>query len=225
MAVAALLACLAAHLALLGWSFAIPGSGAARLWIPRLLLAGMIYDNLVLALGNVGVGSDWYAAASTGRFVLHAALLPLLVLYGLATLRASTVPLAPRGWFVACCWLLALTAWGYGFWQDVGRLELAVEEVFGHLRLASTSPLPPLGTIAVNLLFVVQAFVLWRHTRQPLLLAGALFILLANAAVGGREWGYLVGNGAEVVFMFCILSTERWVGRRASRAAESPRSL
>ena len=209
LAIVALVACSAAHATLLGWSFALAGGDAPRLWIPRLLLAGMIYDNLVLTLGNAGVGSAWYAAASSGRFVLHAALLPLLVPYALAALRAAAVPLAQRGWFVAGCWLVAMTAWGYGFLHDVGRLELAVEEVFGHLRLANSAPLPPLGTIAVNLLLVVLAFALWRHARRPLLLVGALFILLVNAAVGARPWGYLAGNGAEVVFMLCLLVAEQ----------------
>ena len=209
LAIAAVAAFAIAHLALLGWSFVFAGGDAPRLWIPRLLLVGMIYDNLVLTLGNIGVGSAWYAVASSGRFVLHAALLPLLIPYALAVLRGTNVPPVERGWFVAGCWLLALGAWSYGLWHDVGNLTLETVDVFGHLRLASTVALPPLGTIAVNLLLVVLAFVLWRHGGRPLLLAGALFILLVNAAVGAQPWGYLVGNGAEVVFMLCLLAAER----------------
>ena len=215
MALAALVLYAAAHAALLAWSFAFAGTRTARTWIPRALLTGMIYDNGVLLLGNAGVGSAWYAAASTGRFVLHAALLPLLIPYALSALRAGAVPLAHRRGFVAFCWLVTSAAWGYGFLLDVGRLELVPQEVFGHLRLTSASALPPLGTIAVNLLLIPMAFMLRRRAGSPFLLAGALFILLCNGAVGGQPLGYLAGNGAEVLFMFCVLSAERSLIRRS----------
>ena len=175
----------------------------------------MVYDNAVLTLGNVGVGSSWYAAASTGRFVLHAALLPLLIPYALSALRVSGAPIAKRCGFVAGCALVAAAAWCYGIWQDVLGLELAAAEVLGHLRLSSAAALPPLGTIAVNLALIALAFMLWRRTRWPLLLAGALFILLANAATGGWPSGYLVGNAAEIAFMLCLYSTERFLLRRS----------
>ena len=204
----------AAHLSLLGWSFGFRRPASSRLWILRFMLAGMIYDNLVLTLGNVGVGAAWYAGASTGRFVLHAAALPLLIPFALSALRAAAVPLARRRAVTAGCWLVALTAWCWGFWHDVGRLELVAAEALGHQRLTSLSGLPPLGTIAVNLLLVPLAFVLWRRTGWPLLLAGALFILLVNAGAGARPWGYLAGNGAEVAFILCLLLTERFLIRR-----------
>ncbi len=175
----------------------------------------MVYDNVVLTLGNVGVGSSWYAAASTGRFVLHAALLPLLIPYALSALRVSGAPIAKRRGFVALCALVAVAAWCYGFWQDVLKLELAAAEVFGHFRLSSTAALPPLGTIGVNLVLIALAFMLWRSARWPLLLAGALLILLANGATGGQSWGYLVGNAMEIAFMLCLYSTERFLLRRS----------
>ena len=204
----------AAHLALLGWSFTFRRPASARLWILRFLLAGMIYDNLVLALGDAGAGAPWYAAASTGRFVLHAAALPLLIPFALSAMRAAAIPLARRPGVTAGCWLAALAAWSYGFWHDVGRLELVAAEALGHQRLTSLSGLPPLGTIAVNLLLIVLAFILWRRTGWLPLLAGALFILIVNAGTGARPWGFLAGNGAEVVFILCLLATERFLIRR-----------
>ena len=217
MVTVALIAYVAAHLALLGWSFTFRPNASPRLWIVRCMLVGMVYDNLVLTLGNIGVGSGWYATASTGRFVLHAAILPLLIPLSLSAIRAANIPIADRRGFLVSCWLVALAAWGYGFWHDVGQLELASAEVFGHRRLTSLADLPPFGTIAVNLLLIPLAFILWRRTGWPLLFAGALGILLVNAAVGARSWGYLAGNGAEVAFVLCLLLTERFLIRPESR--------
>ena len=216
MIAAAFAAFAATHLALLGWSFNFAHSASHRLWILRFILAGMIYDNLMLALGNIGVGASWYAEASKGRFVLHAAALPLLVPFALSAMKAAAIPVANRTGFTVCCWLVAVAAWGYGFLVDVGQHELAPVEVFGHLRLTSLSALPPLGTIAVNLLLIPLGIILWRRTGWPLLFGAALFILLVNGAAAAQPWSYLAGNGAEVVFVLCLLLTERFLIRRDS---------
>ena len=218
MITAAFIAFAATHLAFLGWSFNFTRTASARLWILRFILAGMIYDNLMLTLGNIGVGSAWYAEASTGRFVLHAAALPLLIPFTLSAMRASAIPVANQPVFTAFCWLVAIAAWCYGFWFDVGQLELAPADVFGHQRLTSLADLPPLGTIAVNLLLIPLGLILWRRTGWPLLFGGALFILLVNGAAATQPWGYLAGNGAEVAFILCLLLTERFLIRRDSQA-------
>ena len=213
---------LAIHLAFLIWSFRFAGPASPRLWILRLMLAGMIYDNLMLSVGNLAVGSSWYVTATIGRFALHAALLPLLIPFALSAMRACAIPLAHRHLFAACCWLLAAAAWWHGLSHDLGQLELAPQAVLGHLRLVSVSELPPLGTIAVNLLLVPLAFILWRRTGWPLLLLGTLFILLLNGSVGTRPWGFVAGNGAEVIFVLCLLLTERFLIGRARTATLDP---
>ncbi len=206
----------AAQLALLGWSFRIAHPASPRLWMLRFILLGMIYDNLMLTLGKVGLGNSWYFGASFGRFVLHAAALPLLIPFALSALRAAAVPIASQREFTSCCWLVAIFAWCYGLWFDVGQLELVRVEVFGHGRLTSLSEIPPLGTIAVNLLLIPLGFILWRRTGWPGLFGGALFVLLVNLAAGGQPWGYLAGNGAEVIFALSLLFTERFLNRRDS---------
>lgn len=230
MVVAILSTYLVMHLALLGWSFTFVRPASPRLWILRLLLGGMVYDNLTLLLGGMiydnltPTGGDlaivspwyltfsiWYSTASIWRFVLHAALLPLLVPFALSALRASGAPIARRPWFVAGCWLIALGAWCYGFWYDLGGL--ALQTVLGHQRYVAFSALPPFGTIAVNLLLIPLAFILWRRSGWYLMLFGALFILLVNGALGSQPWGFIAGNGAEVVFILCLLLTERFLVR------------
>lgn len=211
---ATFIALAATHLALLGWSFNFANPASHRLWILRFILAGMIYDNLMLAFGNIGVGSSWYTEASRGRFVLHAAALPLLIPFALSAMRAAAIPVANQPAFTGFCWLAAAAAWSYGFWFDVGQLELVPAEAFGHLRLTSVSAVPPLGTIAVNLLLIPLGFIFWRRTGWPLLFGGALFILVVNGAAGGQPWGYLAGNGAEVAFVTCLLLMERFLVRR-----------
>ena len=195
------------------WSFAWGAPATARLWILRLLLFGMVWDNLMLALGNIGVGSPWYAAASELRFVLHALVLPLLIPFAVSVMRASGITYAARPWFAVCCWLCAGAAWWYGLWHDVCGLQLTAQEVQGHMRLTSASAAPPWGTIGVNFLLLAMGWAVWRRSGWSLLLFGALFILLLSGGVGGQPWGYVAGNGGELLFVLCLLLTERFVLR------------
>ena len=219
MIAAAFALCLLIHLGFLAWSFAFPRPASARLWFLRLMLFGMAYDNLVLALGNVGAGASWYAAASHARFALHAAILPLLIPFALSAMRACAIPFAGRRGVAACCWLVVAAAWSYGLWQDLGGLELKPREVFGHLRLASADALPPLATIGANLLAMLCAFFVWRRAGWSPFFLGSLFIFLVNGATGGLPWSILAGNGAEVAFALCLLLTERFLLRLEKRAA------
>ena len=204
------------HLALLAWSFNFPGPAGPRLWFLRIMLMGMSYDNLVLVLGNSAVGSDWYVLANIPRFMLHAGVLPFLTLFALSAMTASAVPLATRQGFRVFCWVFTVACWAYGMWHEVLLLELEPTEVMGHARLVSTAELPPLATIATNILVIPMAFAVWRRAGWPWFFAGSLFIFLVNGATGGLAWGFIVGNGVEVVFIASLLVTERWLLARAS---------
>ena len=65
-------------------------------------------------------------------------------------------------------------------------------------------------------MLIALGFILWRRTGWPLLFGGPLFILLVNGAAAARPWGYLAGNGAEVVSILCLLLTERFLIRTDS---------
>jgi hypothetical protein len=202
------------QLAFLAWSFSFEGVASARLWFLRIMLIGMAYDNLILILGNVGVGSDWYLVANYPRFILHAAVLPFLTLFTLSALQVCEVPLARKQAFVQFCWAFTAAAWVYGVWHEVFLLELEPVETMGHMRLVSVSKIPPLATIATNILILPLAFLLWRRVGWYVFFLGALFIFLLNGSTGSRPWGFIVGNGAEVIFICCLLITERFLIRR-----------
>ena len=202
------------HSTFLAWSFTFDGPTSPRLWFLRALLLGMAYDNLVLMLGNMGVGADWYEAANYPRFVLHAGVLPFLTIFSLSTMQVCDIALARRPAFVGFCWVFTLVALGYGLWHEVLLLELEPTEVMGHMRLVSTSDLPPLATIATNLLILPMALSLWRRADWPVFFLGALFIFILNGGTGAQPWGFIAGNGGEVIFVCCLLLTERFLIRR-----------
>ena len=84
------------HLGFLAWSFSFEGHASMRLWFLRIMLLGMAYDNLMLVLGPLGVGNDWYVAANYPRYLLHAGVLPFLTIFTLSAMQVTRVPLAEK---------------------------------------------------------------------------------------------------------------------------------
>ena len=196
-------------LSLLAWTFARGELGSPRLWLLRMLLLGMCYDNLVQGLGNWFIDADWYAPANVPRFVLHSAVLPFLTLFALSIMRAAGVKLALNTVFTGFCWLFTAVALAWGLYHEVYMLELGPRPTMGIMKMGSLSGLPPIATIATNILVLPMAAAVWKVSGWRWFFLGALFIFLLNGATGAQPWGFLVGNFAEVVFVLCLLATHR----------------
>ncbi len=209
------------HLGLLAWSFTFAGPASPRLWFLRIMLMGMAYDNLILVLGPMGVGMDWYQLANYPRYVLHAGVLPFLTLFTLSAMQVCEVPVSRNRMFIGFCWAFTSVAWLYGMWHEVAQLGLEPTSFMDHSRLVSVSKIPPIATIATNILILPLAFLIWRQAGWYVFFAGSLFIFLLNGATGAQPWGFVAGNGAEVIFICCLLITERFLIRQSEARARS----
>lgn len=199
----------ATNISLLAWSFSWQSKHSWRQWFLRAMLAGMIYDNLLVSMAPWWLDQEVYETANIVRFLTHASVLPFLVLFALSIMDSSGAALARKnGWRVFCFGFVAVAV-VYGLWREVWLLELGPKTALEFTRLSSTDSLPPLATIFANLLVLPMAFIVGRTAGWWVFLAGAAFIFMVNAAGGSQEWGFLAGNTAEVVFMTCLLATER----------------
>jgi len=197
------------HAALLAWTFAAGDLRSPRLWLLRFMLLGMGYDNLVQGLGNWFIDSSWYEAANVPRFILHAAVLPFLTLFGLSVMRAAGVKLAGNLLLIGFCWLFTAAALVWGLYHEVYLLELGPKPALGVMKLGSVSGLPPIATILTNIVVLPMAAAVWKVNGWRWFFLGGLFIFLLNGATGAQPWGFIVGNFAEVVFILCLLATHR----------------
>lgn len=204
-----LLAFAVLHAALLAWTFAGGDLRSPRLWLLRLMLLGMGYDNLVQGLGNWFIDSSWYEAANVPRFVLHAAVLPFLTLFGLSIMRAAGIALARNRLLIGFCWAFTAAALAWGLYHEVYLLELGPKSALGVEKLGSLSALPPIATILTNIVVLPMAAAVWKTSGWKWFFLGGLFIFLLNGATGAQPWGFVVGNFAEVVFILCLLATHR----------------
>lgn len=192
-------------LAMLGLSMRLKSNWP--LWLVRALLFGMLWDNSVLALSGLGIGSSWYEFLNYPRFVFHAAFLPFLTLFGLTMMQCAGVKISSHTAMIGFCWMFTVCALIYGFYEGVFLLELKTQAFAEHIRLTSASSSPPWGTIATNILLLPMALSVWVRGGYPWLFLGTVFIFCVNGTTGSQEWGILSGNGAEVVFTLCLLHT------------------
>ena len=197
------------HLFLLAWTFGRGFRAPARLWLLRFLLLGMCYDNLVQGLGNWFIDDSWYAGVNVPRFLLHAGVLPFLTIFGWSVMRDAGVALAGRPAVAGFCWIFTAAALAWGLYHEVYLLQLGPRPALGVMKLGSLSGLPPIATIGTNILVLPMAALVWRASGWPWFFLGALFIFLVNGATGAQPWGFITGNFAELVFILCLLATQR----------------
>ena len=197
------------HIGLLVWSFNWRSAYPWRQWFLRIMLLGTLYDNVVVAMAPAWLGSAGYEVANIPRFFIHAAVIPFLALFALSVMGSAGVKLAFNRLFRAFGCLFVLAALCFGLWHEVWLLELAPKTDLGFTRLSSAATLPPLATIFSNLLVLPMAALVWRQSGWSWFFLGALFIFLVNGAGASQPWGFLAGNGAECLFLLCLLATER----------------
>ncbi|MFF5081054.1 hypothetical protein ACFY36_28725 [Actinoplanes sp. NPDC000266] len=173
-------------------------SGWARTLL-ALVVAALIWDNAVIALGStIGPGAV-LQALSVPRFVTHALLVPLLVL--IAAGLAGVADLRP---FILTTALLI----GIGVYGDIVTLALEPTHYAGTVRYTNAaSNGPPIAAIAVILILIAFGVLLLRRHRSPWLLAGAA-TMFAAAAIG-LPWLANLGELALAVAVYLTMRLPR----------------
>jgi len=171
-----------------------------------LELFGLLYDTLVICLGNsLGVG-PLLESLSVPRFLMHALMTPLAVVIGLELLRVSGVRCPAL--VGQALWGLTLGLIGYGIATDFIGLEIVPVSVGGVLYYThAIPPGPPLAAIVTILVSLVLGGVLWWRTSWPWLCIGSLTILVGYGILA-RSFGMVVGYGAEQLFIVSLLATQ-----------------
>ncbi|MBF6168870.1 hypothetical protein IU486_29620 [Streptomyces gardneri] len=169
-----------------------------RIWLLGLVGIGVAYDSAIVGLGaTLGEGALLHAL-SLGRFVGHALLTPLLVLWAADRTGAS-----PRWRRSALVLTVALVAWGV--LTELPHLRLVPRWFADTLRYSAESPAPPVPALVVTAVLLVAGIVLWRSEgRLSPLLSTGLLLLASAAAVAVPP----LGNVGEAVMLAAFTGAE-----------------
>lgn len=188
-----------------------PRQNRAYWMVLLFVLLGLIYDNLILALGSLLGEGGLLLGLSYGRFVAHAFGTPILTIFSFGLLRRAGVPWAQgwRGHALACFFTTILI--GIGIYEEIFHLRLELAPIGDLVRYTNTvhkgPPLPPILTIVA--MFALGVF-LWRATGWSWLAWGALFMFVA-AALGTRDRLFLSNLGEVVLALACCLSAVKFL--------------
>lgn len=187
-----------------------------------LPIAGVVWDNLIMALGATIGDGPLLVALSWPRFIGHALLTPawIVAAVGFAQ-RSGAGRFAGRGGQIGQ-WLLYGFAVTAGILRYVVFLEMAPVWDGGmfYYTNAGTFPGPPIGSITMLLVVLACGGVVFRKTRSPWMLLGALF-MLATQLIPRELVGFLVTNSGEVVMAASLVATEAMLQRRHDAMAVS----
>ena len=222
-----------AQVALAIWAFALyarrPSLGAFTVALPIALL---VWDNGVVAIGALLGDGEVLRWLSYPRFVGHALLTPIWIItafeyarrLGIARLQGRASQLAEWGIYGLMVAYGAVRSLVLLDMQPVRQGELLYYTNKGGF------PGPPLPAIVMVLVLGWAGYLVFRETRWPWMLAGAVVMFVA-ALAPTDVFGFWPSNTGEVVLALALVLTE-WrlqalelSSANASEAGIEPASL
>ncbi len=185
----------------------------AMITLPFVLLS-TIYDNVILFNGRFIGEGNLLENLSQGRYFLHYAIVPLLIVVAIELAFASKASWANKVVRVLS-WLLALGITGYDLVTRFIGLELKPETFAGVLRYVPNIPpgasivqTIPISTILINIFVLLIALGIWRRTPNwPWLFVGSTIALIGNA-LPSADFGTLPGSASECFLALGLLLTQ-----------------
>jgi hypothetical protein len=197
--------------------------------LTALIIAGLVYDNLIVSLGaSIGIG-PLLETLSLPRFVLHALLTPFMMIAVTQIAVAGGIRWAGSQPWLTIVWLLVVTMMLLGAYEGLLDLELVPACFDGILRYTAnlypshfcfegqeviSGSGPPVPSIVGNIVTFIMGFALWRAHGWPWLMLGAL-LMFGAAAVPIRAFGMAASNAGEVVLLISYAAAIYRFGRKS----------
>lgn len=174
------------------------------------VVAGLIYDNVILGIGGLIGYGDALKALNAPRFITHALLTPTMIIYAFGMARMTGFGWAQsKIWHAVFC-VLATALIGFGSAQDIVGLQLSPYEAGSALTgyrnefvLIKGPPIP--AVVAILVIIVVGALQLWK-ARWGWLLAGGVLMFIGAMAMLRVP---VLGNVGELALALTTITT--WV--------------
>ncbi len=172
------------------------------------LLAWLIFDPLVLALGNaLGEGST-LQVLSYLRYLLRALATPLLLIVAFDQAKRARVKWTDDPLLMLLLAVVILGLIGLGLYNGFIGVQVAITEVEGIKQYKEEEPLGlPLAAIVTLSLVALLGVGVFFKTHAPWLLLGGLVMLVGTFLAGTRLPSAVVA-GTSVVLVMCFLLTE-----------------
>ena len=148
-----------------------------------LVVIALIYDNAVLAMGNLLRKGHLLEVLSYGRFWLHGLFTPMLILFSLFVMRESGISFTRKKWATYLFGLFWLVALVVEYKVNLRGLKLSPQEAYGVLSYASLHEAsgPPLMILLVFVALFIAAITLAWKKKWWWMLVGAIMMTIGSA--------------------------------------------
>lgn len=213
-----------AYLALLVWGIVL--ATRHRWWtpanLPLLVVAALVYDNLVLGTGRFIGEGPLLEALNYARFLIHAAVTPVLVAWALHTLRRAGFGWAQARWYQVVSIGAAVALMVLEYVLEVRGLAIAPRWEFGVLSYSSTEPStgPPVMVLIVAVALLIAGAMVWKRQGWPWLFVGALVMTIGSGIDLPVDSG-AVTNAFELILLVSIIATKSFQDRHDESRGDS----
>lgn len=170
----------------------------ARVRLLGVVGLGVAYDSAVVGLGAALGAGPLLHALSVPRFVVHALLTPLLILWA-----ADRIDAGPRVRRAAAALTVLAVAWGV--LSELPHLHLVPKSFADTLRYAPEHAVPPVPAIVVSVVLLAAGIIVWRREGRSTILTGTVVLFLASAAAVSVP---PLGNAGEAAMLLGLVAAE-----------------
>ncbi len=200
-----------AHTLTLAWTiWLFLAAPSLSLAVLILVLAGLVYDNLIIYMGDWLQAGERLEALNKGRYWCHGLLSPLLLLVALQVLHRTGVSWDHSLWIdwfavglTLCLILVEVTS-------RMVKLSLKPVTFAGTLRYKEVMPSREFPVILVIVLLGIVGGMAWQSLHWPWMFWGALIMMVGSAVPPTTKAGPSIGSGVEVLFGLSLAATQAW---------------
>ncbi len=172
---------------------------------------GLMYDNLILTLGNIVGNHDILYYLSLPRFILHQLILPWIILAAFDEIRSLNHNWSKTGYAWAGAIILSLITMILGIITRLIPMNLqltVMDEVTRFVDIGAKGA-PIVSIVSIGFVTII-GFLIWRKNHFSWLFLAGLLVFLGEGVP--LEWvKRIIGSGAEVLFMATMLYLEQVV--------------
>lgn len=189
-------------------------------WLNVLLLVtfGLVYDNLVLAMGSVIGKGSFLDGLNEMRYWFHAFFTPLLILFSWAAIRKTRIDWlkGQAGFVLAGVFTLAMII--AELIQNTLGLKLESAQKYGVLSYESAgSQGPPIMIIGVTVALLLAGIILWKKLKWKWMAFGVILMGIGSAVPIPLE-SDAATNGFELILLISLWATKAFIDKNSDQA-------
>ncbi|MCM3388293.1 hypothetical protein M3649_09120 [Ureibacillus chungkukjangi] len=169
------------YLGLLIWGLALSKNNLWNLTnVLLLVIVGLVYDNLIIALGKFIGEGEMLKVLSYPRFWLHTLFTPTLILFAWSICYTLDLSWAKKTYWKVSFSFLTIGLILYELLTSVMNLELKANHENGVLNYESIESTSPVMVIFVTLVLLIAGIILLKKFHFYWLLIGTIIMILGS---------------------------------------------